>query len=277
MSKIEVNAIEPQSGTSLTLGASGDTITIPSGATFSPNLTAPIINEINDANGNEEIIFTTTASAVNELTITNAATGNSPVISATGGDTNIGIGISAKGTGTVDLSKTRIGAADTSARLNIQAVDIDGIFIRHGDTNSGIKISSQNNTMTAVTFTTNYGTVGTITCGPTTAYNTSSDYRLKENVTYDFDAITRLKQLKPARFNFIVEPNKTIDGFLAHEVQSVIPEAITGTKDEIDSEGNPVYQGIDQSKLTPILTKALQEAIAKIEQLEARITTLENK
>jgi hypothetical protein len=120
MSKIEVNAIEPQSGTSLTLGASGDTITIPSGATFSPNLTAPIINEINDANGNEEIIFTTTASAVNELTITNAATGNSPVISATGGDTNIGIGISAKGTGTVDLSKTRIGAADTSARFSIR-------------------------------------------------------------------------------------------------------------------------------------------------------------
>ena len=121
------------------------------------------------------------------------------------------------------------------------------------------------------------GTVGSITVnGSATAYNTSSDYRLKENINYDFDATTRLKQLKPARFNFKADANKTVDGFIAHEVQSVIPEAITGIKDEIDSEGNPVYQGIDQSKLTPILTKALQEAIAKIEQLEARLTALEN-
>ena len=110
-----------------------------------------------------------------------------------------------------------------------------------------------------------------------TAYNTSSDYRLKENVNYNFDATTRLKQLKPARFNFIIEPNKTVDGFIAHEVQSVIPEAIIGTKDEIDFEGKPVYQGIDQSKLTPILTKALQEAIAKIEQLEATNTSQQTK
>ena len=109
------------------------------------------------------------------------------------------------------------------------------------------------------------------------AFNTSSDYRLKENVNYNFDATTRLKQLKPARFNFIADANKTVDGFLAHEVQSVIPEAITGIKDEVDSKGKPVYQGIDQSKLTPILTKALQEAIAKIEQLEATNTSQQTK
>ena len=130
------------------------------------------------------------------------------------------------------------------------------------------------------------------------AFNTSSDYRLKENVNYNFDATTRLKQLKPARFNFISDANKTVDGFLAHEVESIIPEAITGKKDavqvwregeelpegisvgdnKLDKNGNtiPVYQGIDQAKLTPILTKALQEAIAKIEQLEARLTALES-
>ena len=139
------------------------------------------------------------------------------------------------------------------------------------------------------------------------AFNTSSDYRLKENVTYNFDATTRLKQLKPARFNFITDAHKTVDGFLAHEVSNIIPEAITGTKDQVEAIGNitdvednivqenvtepnklpenqtwtqtgtrPVYQGIDQSKLTPILTKALQEAIAKIEQLEARLTALES-
>jgi hypothetical protein len=66
----------------------------------------------------------------------------------------------------------------------------------------------------------NASVIGSIrTTNTATSFNTSSDYRLKENVTYDFDATSRLKQLKPARFNFIIEPNKTVDGFLAHEVQ----------------------------------------------------------
>ena len=119
----------------------------------------------------------------------------------------------------------------------------------------------------------NAGTpVGTIsTTGSATAYNTSSDYRLKENVTAVTDGITRLQQLKPSRFNFIVDPDKTVDGFIAHEVQAVVPEAITGEKDAVDDEGSPVYQGIDQSKLVPLLTAALQEAVAKIESLEARL------
>ncbi len=102
-----------------------------------------------------------------------------------------------------------------------------------------------------------------------TQYVTTSDYRLKENVSYDFDATTRLKQLKPARFNFIADADTTVDGFLAHEVQSVVPEAINGTHNEVDADGNPVYQGIDQSKLVPLLVKTIQE-------LEARITALEN-
>ncbi len=102
-----------------------------------------------------------------------------------------------------------------------------------------------------------------------TSFVTSSDYRLKENVDYTWDATTRLKQLKPARFNFIADDTNTlVDGFLAHEVSSVVPEAITGTKDAVDADGNPEYQGIDQSKLVPLLVKTIQE-------LEARITALE--
>ena len=66
--------------------------------------------------------------------------------------------------------------------------------------------------------------------------------------------------------------SKTVDGFLAHEVQTIVPEAITGEKDAVDDEGNPQYQGIDQSKLVPLLTAALQEAVAKIETLEQRLT-----
>jgi hypothetical protein len=121
------------------------------------------------------------------------------------------------------------------------------------------------------------GTVGTITTnGSATAYNTSSDYRLKENVDYDFNALDRVAQLKPARFNFISdETNTLVDGFLAHEVQDIVPEAIHGVKDEVDEDGNAVYQGIDQSKLVPLLTKAIQEQQALIESLTARITTLE--
>ena len=88
-------------------------------------------------------------------------------------------------------------------------------------------------------------------------------------------AIDRVKVLAPKRFNFIANADITVDGFLAHEAQAVVPEAITGTHNEVDDDGNPVMQGIDQSKLVPLLTGALQEAIAKIEDLETRLAALE--
>jgi hypothetical protein len=144
------------------------------------------------------------------------------------------------------------------------------------------------------------GIVGSITTsGSATAYNTSSDYRLKENVIPMSGSIDRLKELKPSRFNFIADADKTVDGFLAHEAQAIVPEAVTGEKDAMkmedyevtpavmDGDGNviteavmgerevPDIQGIDQAKLVPLLTSALQDAIAKIEQLESRISALE--
>jgi len=153
----------------------------------------------------------------------------------------------------------------------------------------------------------NSGTqVGRITVsGSSTAYNTTSDYRLKENVVPMTGSIDRLKELKPSKFNFIADAETTVDGFLAHEVSDTVPEAISGTKDAMtteeyevepaieatyDEEGNELtpaveavmgerevedYQGIDQSKLVPLLTSALQEAVAKIEELTTRIETLE--
>jgi hypothetical protein len=128
-----------------------------------------------------------------------------------------------------------------------------------------------------IAFSNAFGVRGTITTDASTvSYNTTSDYRLKENVTDVTDGITRVKQLAPKRFNFIVDPNTTVDGFLAHEAQAVVPEAVTGTHNEVDDDGNAVMQGIDQSKLVPLLTAALQEAIAKIEALEARVTALES-
>jgi hypothetical protein len=117
-------------------------------------------------------------------------------------------------------------------------------------------------------------TIGSITQSGTTgvAYNTSSDYRLKENIIPVPDAIGRLQQLKPSRFNFKADPDRTVDGFIAHEAQAVVPECVTGEKDAVDDDGKPIHQAIDQSKLVPLLTAALQEAIAKIETLEARLT-----
>ena len=117
---------------------------------------------------------------------------------------------------------------------------------------------------------------GNIQVTTTTAtFNSASDYRLKENVVALSDGITRLKQLSPSRFNFIEEPSITVDGFIAHEVQAVVPEAVTGTHNEVDDDGNPVMQGMDYGKVTPLLTAALQEAIAKIETLETKVAALE--
>ena len=123
-------------------------------------------------------------------------------------------------------------------------------------------------------FKANGSAIGSVTGENSISYNTTSDYRLKENVVAISDGITRLKTLKPSRFNWIVNPSTTVDGFLAHEVTAV-PEAVTGTKDEVDENNEPVYQGIDQSKLVPLLTAALQEAIAKIEVLETKVAALE--
>ena len=101
-------------------------------------------------------------------------------------------------------------------------------------------------------------------------YATSSDYRLKENVVEMTGAIDRVKQLKPSRFNFIADgPSRTVDGFLAHEVSSIVPESITGDKDAVDAESNIIPQGIDQSKLVPLLVGAIKELTARIEALEA--------
>ena len=119
------------------------------------------------------------------------------------------------------------------------------------------------------TFHSNGTEVGKIvTTTSATQYITTSDYRLKENVEYDWDATTRLKQLKPARFNFKINPDDTVDGFLAHEAQEVVPESVTGVKDEVDDDDNPVMQGIDQAKLVPLLVKTIQELEARIAKLE---------
>ena len=175
--------------------------------------------------------------------------------------------------------------AGTDARLNI--------ITKNGGQSALVCFNAGTGAVNQVSMENGNGQVGRIqTSGSATSYLTSSDYRLKENVDYTWDATTRLKQLKPARFNFIAdETNTLVDGFLAHEVSSIVPEAISGEKDAMLAEvlytddddeipdgkkvgdvKRPVRinpQAIDQSKLVPLMVKTIQE-------LEARIKTLED-
>ena len=114
-----------------------------------------------------------------------------------------------------------------------------------------------------------------------TNYVTSSDYRLKENVVSITDGITEVKKLKPYRFNFKTDDDsKVVQGFFAHEAQEIVPYAVSGTKDgtKIDERGDnvPDYQDMDYGQLTPLLTAALQEAIAEIETLKAEVAALKS-
>jgi hypothetical protein len=206
-------------------------------------------------------------------------------------------------------------ATSSATRMTIDAsgtTSFNGIGGRATGSTGHMSISEQSNNRSYVELATTTpnstsllglinpnGNVGSIaTSGSATSFNTSSDYRLKENVVPMTGSIDRVKALKPSRFNFIVDSDTTVDGFLAHEAQEVVPECVTGTKDAMmeeeyevtaaveevrDEDDNvtteaaeavtgtrsvPDMQGIDQSKLVPLLVAALQEAIARIEILE---------
>ena len=174
------------------------------------------------------------------------------------------------GTGTaeamrIDASGNLLVNRSTQVQAGQYSADFPGTSKRGATYNNTESFNGSN----FVSFSDQGTIVGTIVqnTASTVNFSTSSDYRLKENVIYDWDATTRLKQLKPARFNFITDDD-TVDGFLAHEAATVVPEAVTGIKDEVDDEGKPVMQGIDQGKLVPLLVKTILE-------LEARITALE--
>jgi len=122
----------------------------------------------------------------------------------------------------------------------------------------------------AITFNNNNGQVGRITTdGSGTSYVTSSDYRMKENLVYEWEAISKIKNLKPVQFNFKTNPDELTEGFIAHEAQSIVPYAIVGEKDGEE------MQGMDYGKLTAVLTKAIQEQQELIDSLTTRIETLE--
>jgi hypothetical protein len=170
---------------------------------------------------------------------------------------------------------TSIGAGEANGgfggeRITVQGSGNDVLFSTTSSAGAGVPVTyARGNDGSLAYFFRNGTAVGRIDVSAgATAYVTTSDYRLKENVTDLQNATDRLKLFKPCRFNFIGSPEKTVDGFIAHEVQDIVPEAISGEKDAVDENGNIMPQGIDQSKLVPLLVAALQE-------LEARIAALE--
>ena len=134
-----------------------------------------------------------------------------------------------------------------------------------------------------IRFNNTNGEVGRImTTGNSTVYYTSSDYRLKENDVAISDGVARVKQLRPIKFNWKSNPSETVDGFFAHEVQSIVPEAVDGSKDQVvtqadidggkykqDQLGDPLYQAYDASYMVPLLTAAVKELITRVENLES--------
>jgi hypothetical protein len=119
---------------------------------------------------------------------------------------------------------------------------------------------------------TNVGTITTNGTGVT--YGTSSDYRLKENIAPMIGALDKVEQLKPVTYKWKANGSDG-QGFIAHELKEVVPDAVQGEKDAVDEDGNPIYQGIDTSYLVATLTAAIQEQQVLITQLTARITALE--
>jgi hypothetical protein len=127
-----------------------------------------------------------------------------------------------------------------------------------GGTADPIKFQNVNNT-----------TVGSIsTTASATSYNTSSDYRLKENIAPMTGALATVSALKPVTYDWIADKSKG-QGFIAHELQAVVPDCVTGEKDAVDADGNPVYQGIDASFLVATLTAAIQELKAEFDAYKA--------
>jgi hypothetical protein len=150
-----------------------------------------------------------------------------------------------------------------------------GVFVRNDAANAVLYVNNKTAGGGLVQFHNGGTAVGSITSnGTTTAYNTSSDYRLKENVQPMQDALATVAQLNPVTYTWIADGSDG-QGFIAHELQAVVPDCVTGEKDAVDAEGNPQYQGVDTSFLVGILTKAIQEQQALITALTARVAALE--
>jgi hypothetical protein len=156
----------------------------------------------------------------------------------------------------------------TSPTLYFTDTADGGFFVKNANTTSAT---------TAFDFLINGTRVGSITTsGSNTTYSTSSDYRLKENIAPMTGALAKVSALKPCTYTW-KSTGEQGEGFIAHELQEVVPECVVGEKDAVDEEGNPQYQGIDTSFLVATLTAAIQELKAELDSVKAELVTLKAK
>jgi len=184
-----------------------------------------------------------------------------------------------------------LGSRNSQVGININGKD-DALFIQNYGSGIGWGVtmrpssSSSGGNGDCFNFTnTSFTTVGTIaTSSSATAYNTSSDYRLKENIAPMIGALNTVSQLKPCTYTWKAD-GKDGQGFIAHELQAVVPDCVTGEKDDvetyIDEEGNeqtkPKYQGVDTSFLVATLTAAIQELNTDLANTKLLLTEVSNK
>ena len=165
-----------------------------------------------------------------------------------------------------------VGTTSSSSRLAVVGSSASANMITFSDTRTDGASGAG-----MIQFVRNGSNVGAITTTTTsTAYGTSSDYRLKENIQPMQNALVVVQQLNPVTYTWKADGSDG-QGFIAHELQAVVPDCVTGEKDAVDAEGKPVYQGIDTSFLVATLTKAIQELSAKNDALEARLIAAEEQ
>lgn len=347
MSTIEANTLKPISGSStLTLGESGDTVTLASGASssgFGATLTGSTDNTVvtvtgaNAMQGEANLTFDGTDLDVGASAkiFSNGAIANFSNHNGSATETALATSDGNEKVRCFNEGKITF-ETDGSERMRIRSNGYTGVVKTAGDTyiqrrfsvygshvseDGLVWIQTSNgsgDTNLMLFFDGNTNNCGEITLNAsanTVSYNSSSDYRLKQNATSISNGITRLKQLKPYRFQWKSDPDTTVDGFFAHEAQEVVPEAVHGTKDAMKTAENVVInsdgsiecynipeadwkqgkidgkyasdstwqatkevidrQSMDNAKLVPLLTSALQEAITKIETLETKVKALE--
>jgi hypothetical protein len=162
---------------------------------------------------------------------------------------------------------------NSSGQVNVNTTgNTDALLVVNGGGNHAIRtLRDGTASATQISFANANGTVGSITTnGSATAYNTSSDYRLKENITSMTGALAKVALLKPVTFKWKIDGSDS-EGFIAHELQAIKPDCVSGDKDAVNAEGNPVYQGIDTSFLVATLTAAIQELKAEVDELKAKV------
>jgi hypothetical protein len=187
---------------------------------------------------------------------------------------------------------------DTSGNLLVgttsPTINNSNSFIAFPDSVGGVTVTNHANGSASGSVYAYYGyngsAIGGVTQNGTTgvSYVTTSDYRLKENVAPMIGALDKVTQLKPVTYTWKADGSSG-QGFIAHELQAVVPECVTGKKDAVDEDGNIKPQGIDTSFLVATLTAAIQElksdldstktllanAISTVDEQAARIATLE--